>query len=71
MMPIWKVQRSAVTVLVITLGIPAIAGISVELNQDAPSWLYHPLTGIVSLVVIGAALAVLTTTLFIVDEEEE
>ncbi len=71
MMPIWKVQRSAVTVLVIALGIPAIAGMAIELNQDAPSWLYYPLTGVVCLMVAGAALAVLVTTLLIKDEEEE
>ena len=71
MMPIWKVQRSAVTVLVIALGIPAIAGMSVEFNQDAPSWLNHPVTGVVCLMMIGAALAVLIVTLLIRDEEEE
>jgi|GEM_PF-1005287 hypothetical protein len=71
MMPIWKVQRSAVTVLVIALGIPAIAGMAIELNQDVPSWLYYPTTGMVCLMAIGAALAVLVATLLIKDEEEE
>ena len=70
-MPIWKVQRSAVTALSIALGIPAIAGMAIQLNQDAPSWLNSPVTGVVTLTVIGAALAVLTTTLLIKDEEEE
>lgn len=70
-MPIWKVQRSAVTALIIALGIPAIAGMAIQLNQDAPSWLNSPVTGVVTLTVIGAALAVLTTTLLIKDEEEE
>ena len=42
-----------------------------QFNQDVPSWLNSPVTGVVTLVVIGAALAVLTTTLFIKDEEEE
>ena len=70
-MPTWKVQAGAVAALVIALIIPALAGISVQFNQDAPSWLNSPVTGVVSLVVIGAALAVLVTTLFIVDEEEE
>ena len=70
-MPIWRVQSYAVAILVIALAIPAIAGIAAQLNQDAPSWLNSPVTGVVTLVVIGAALAVLVTTLFIVDEEEE
>lgn len=70
-MPIWKVQVGAVTTLVIALGIPAIAGLSIQLNQDVSSWLYHPATGVVCLVVIGAAFAVLTATLLIRDEEEE
>lgn len=69
-MPIWRVQSYAVAILVIALAIPAIAGIATQLNQDVPSWLYSPVTGVVTLVVIGAALAVLTTTLFIKDEEE-
>ncbi len=71
MMPIWKIQVSAVTALVITLGIPAIAGLAIQLNQDVSSWLYHPATGVVCLVVIGAAFAVLVATLLIKDEEEE
>ena len=70
-MPIWKAQANVITALVIALAIPAIAGMAVEFNQDAPSWLYHPLTGVVTLMLIGAALAVLITTLFIKDEEEE
>lgn len=70
-MPIWRVQSCAIAVLVIALIIPALAGVSVQFNQDAPSWLNSPVTGVVSIVVIGAALAVLVTTLFIVDEEEE
>ena len=69
-MPIWRVQSYAVAILVIALAIPAIAGIAAQLNQDVPSWLYSPVTGVVTLVVIGAALAVLTTTLFIKDEEK-
>ncbi len=69
-MPIWRVQSCAIAALVIALTIPALAGISVQFNQDAPSWLYYPLTGVVCLMAIGAALAVLITTLFIVDEEE-
>ena len=69
-MPLWRVQSYAVAILVITLAIPAIAGIAAQFNQDVPSWLYSPVTGVVTLVVIGAALAVLTTTLFIKDEEE-
>lgn len=71
MMPIWKVQRSAVTALIIALGIPAIAGLAIQFSQDVSSWLYRPATGVVCLVVIGAALAVLTATLLIRDEEEE
>lgn len=56
-MPIWRVQSYAVAILVITLAIPAIAGIAAQFNQDVPSWLYSPVTGVVTLVVIGAALA--------------
>ena len=70
MMPIWRVQANAIAILVIALAIPAIAGMAIQLNQDVPSWLYSPVTGVVTLVVIGAALAVLTTTLFIKDKEE-
>ena len=44
---------------------------AIELNQDVPSWLYYPTTGMVCLMAIGAALAVLVATLLIKDEEEE
>ena len=70
MMPIWRIQANAVAILVIALAIPAIAGLAIQLNQDVPSWFYSPVTGVVMLVVIGAALAVLTTTLFIKNEEK-
>lgn len=71
MMPIWRIQANTIAILVIVLAIPAIAGMAAQFNQDVPSWLNSPVTGVVTLVVIGAALAVLTTTLFIKDEEEE
>jgi len=67
-MPIWRVQAGAVAILVIALGIPAIAGIAVEFNQDVPSWLNRPVTGVVSLMTIGAALAVLVVTILISDK---
>ena len=66
-MPIWRIQANAIAILVIALAIPAIAGMAAQFNQDVPSWLNSPVTGVVTLVVI----AVLTTTLFIKDEEEE
>jgi hypothetical protein len=71
MMPIWRIQANAIAILVIALAIPAIAGMAAQFNQDIPSWFYSPVTGVVTLVVIGAALAVLTTTLFIKNKEEE
>lgn len=71
MMPIWKIQAGAVAALVIALASPAIAGLAIQFNQDAPSWLYRPATGMVCLMAIGAALAVLVATLLIKDEEEE
>lgn len=68
MMPIWRVQAGAITALVMALAIPAIAGIAVEFNQDVPSWLTRPVTGVVSLMTIGAALAVLVVTILISDK---
>lgn len=33
-MPIWRVQSYAVAILVITLAIPAIAGIAAQFNEE-------------------------------------
>lgn len=53
-----KVKELAATVVAAILGLPAYAGMAIQLDLHAPEWVYSKRTGLIELVLVIAALAV-------------
>ena len=51
-------KRAAAALILITLAIPAYAGMAIQLDVQAPAWMYEKMTGLVEIGLILLTLAV-------------